>query len=108
MSLSPKEIASFVTRQCCLLKGALNYVPPSSRDVRDLIKLNNWSYADVAKLVGVAYNKKGSSPTVQRWCIEESSRDHRKIPYSAWRLLLAYSQIVAVNRIEAQKILGEK
>lgn len=108
MSISPKEIASFVKRKCCLLKDEPEYSPPSSRDVRDLINLNSWSYADVAKLVGVAFNKKGSSPTVQRWCIEESSRDHRKIPYSAWRLLLAYSQIVAVNRIEAHRIIGKK
>lgn len=108
MKLTPKQIIKFSSRGCCEVKSSLKYVPPTSHDVRELITLCNWSYADVARLVGVSYNLKGSSPTVQRWCVEESSRDHRKIPYSAWRLLLAYSQIVAVNRIEAYKIIGEK
>ncbi|BCO21123.1 hypothetical protein KUC3_39800 [Alteromonas sp. KC3] len=99
------DIVEFKKRPCVRHNLDEFYQPPSSKDLRDLISIMHWNYADVAKLVGVSLTSKGSSATVQRWCSPESSGDYRKIPFSAWRLLLAYADIIAVSSRQAQELL---
>lgn len=101
-----KTVVKFQQKACCKYKEHVDYLAPNSNDIRELIELMNWTYADVARLVGVAYTSKGSSPTVQRWCANEESKDHRKIPYSAWRLLLVYAGFVDKVASERKAILN--
>ena len=102
---SHRDFVEFKKRPCSLNGVDEKYQHPTSKDLRDLITIMGWSYGDVAKLVGVSMTSKGSSATVQRWCSSESSSDYRKIPYSAWRLLLSYSNVRAANKIEAEELL---
>jgi len=102
---SHKDLVEFKKRACSLNVLDEKYKPPASTDLRDLLTIMGWSYGDVAKLVGVSMTSKGSSATVQRWCSPESSSDYRKIPYSAWRLLLSYSNVRVANKIEAEELL---
>ncbi|MBC6985626.1 MULTISPECIES: hypothetical protein [Alteromonas] len=103
-----ETLSTFAKRKCCLVKEHPDHESPTSKDVKDLLYLNNWTYADAAKLTGVAVTAKGSSPTVQRWCTKESSSDHRDIPYSAWLVLLTYSSLVICNMKQANKIINGK
>lgn len=103
-----ETLNTFAKRRCCLVKEHPDHVNPTSKDVKDLLYLNKWTYAHAAKLTGVAITAKGSSPTVQRWCTDESSADHRDIPYSAWLVLLAYSSLVICNMNQASRILKGK
>lgn len=64
--------------------------PHILKAVRDKFDLTQ---VDVAKITGVSYNKKGSS-TVAKWETHQSKKDHRQMPYSAWRLLLITLKVV--------------
>lgn len=69
---------------------------PTASEVKELRKLCNLTQIDVAKIVGVSYTKRGSS-TVAKWETCEIKQDHRRIPYSAWRLLLLELEIVTLT-----------
>lgn len=58
------------------------YEPPTSNQVRILLKQLNLTGAEAADIVGV------HSRTVRKWTADESTANHRAIPYAAWRLLL--------------------
>lgn len=98
----------FRRHSCCLPSAHYDYVPPTSDEIKAVLKFAGWSYADAAKLLGVSYNSKGGSTTVQKWCTDESSSEHRKIPSAAWRLLLIYAAIVNVKAEEEFDILSGK
>lgn len=70
---------------------------PTAQDVKALRSLCGWSQNDVAKLVGVNFNPSKGSTTVRKWETPENKPEHRKIPYSAWRLMLIYAGIVCVE-----------
>ncbi|TMP46608.1 DNA repair protein, partial [Pseudoalteromonas sp. S1650] len=53
-----------------------------------------WSQTDVAKIVGVSWNHKGST-VVRKWETATDKPEHRKISYSAWRGLLCRAGVVS-------------
>ncbi|MBU2708746.1 hypothetical protein KCM76_22325 [Zooshikella marina] len=92
----PQNLQAFKNRPCCLPFSDENYLSPTAAEVGQLIKLAGWSQRQTAILVGVSWSKKGST-TVRKWKTPEGNDEHRKIPYSAWRLLLIYAGVVDVT-----------
>ena len=71
------------------------YVPPTPEDIKTFRNLMAWTQVDMAKIAGVAYTLKPSrSSTVGKWESTPESKEHRAIPYAAWRLLLITAGIV--------------
>ncbi len=94
---TPKTIQAFSNRACSLPANHADYAAPTPDELGALIAIMGWSQSDVAKLTGVSYNVKKGSPTVRRWKAPADKPDHRDIPYSAWRLLLLYAGVVAID-----------
>lgn len=96
-AVAPATRAAFKNRPCALPFNHVDYAPPTPGEVDALIKLVGWSQTDTAKLVGVTYNPLKGSSTVRKWRAPVASKDHRDMPYSAWRLLLVYAGVVSVD-----------
>jgi len=92
----PQSLCAFTQLNCCKAYSTGLYVPPTPEEIAQLIKLARWSQNDVAKLVGVSYNKKGST-TVRKWKTAMENVESRTIPYSTWRLLLACAGVINVD-----------
>ena len=86
-------LETFKKQPFCLLATDELFEPPTGQDLKFIRKLFKLTQIDTAKIVGVAYTKKGST-TVSKWEIERNKFDHRQIPYSAWRLLLVTLKVV--------------
>ena len=76
---------------------------PTSEEVRNLIILlgekigeEKLTGSQVAALVGLK-----DSRNVRKWTAPEDSNNFIKIPYSAWRLLLAYGEIIELDLVAA-------
>lgn len=69
------------------------YEPPGPQQVDALIKSMGWSQSDVARLVGVSYSAAKGSTTVRKWRTPQDQKEHRAIPYAAWRLMLMEAQL---------------
>jgi hypothetical protein len=69
-----------------------NYRPPTSNEVRILLRSKGWTGSHAARLVGV------DSRAVRRWTADESAKTYHQIPYSAWRLLLLEAGLVSVGQ----------
>ena len=92
----PHTLEAFTNRHCTLRYDDPQYQPPEPEEVAALIAIMGWSQNDVAKKTGVKWDWKKGSSTVRRWKTSKSSREHRDIPYAAWRLLLLESGVVSV------------
>tara|TARA_R110001599_G_scaffold100770_1_gene258086 strand:+ start:620 stop:964 length:345 start_codon:yes stop_codon:yes gene_type:complete len=64
------------------------YQAPSFKEVRTLKEELNLSGTDIANICGT------TPRNVRAWMSEEDSANARKIPYSAWRLLLIETNVV--------------
>jgi len=95
-NVPPKSIEAFYNRRCALPFNHPDYQKPSPEEVDALIKIMGWSQRQVANLVGIACNDRGSS-TVRKWKTKADLDDYRPIPYSAWRLLLIYAGVVTAD-----------
>lgn len=90
----PKTLMAFRNRPCALPNSGGRYQRPTPDEIDCLIKLAGWSQTDVAKLVGVAWNNKGST-TVRKWKTSSEKNEYRPIPYAVWRHLLSCAGIVS-------------
>jgi len=90
----PQTLDAFKNRNCTRLFTDEHYSPPTPEEVKQLIILSGWSQNDAAKLVGVKWDTSKGSSTIRKWKSDKAKKDHREIPYSAWRLLLIYSGVV--------------
>ncbi|MGJ0490056.1 helix-turn-helix domain-containing protein [Methylobacter sp.] len=93
----PVSLDAFHNRPCALPFSHPDYVPPTPQEVDRLIKLKGWSQSEAAALVGVSFSPKKGSSTIRKWRTKPESDDARPIPYSAWRLLLLYAGVVAID-----------
>lgn len=59
-----------------------NYVPPTSADVRSIIKGTGATGKLIAGLTGV------DPRTVRKWQAPPDASNHAPCPYSAWRMIL--------------------
>ncbi len=66
-----------------LLTFAQGWVPPSTDEVRALLKLANLTGGEAAKIIGV------TGRTIRRYVGGE-----KQIHYAEWRLLLLYAKLV--------------
>lgn len=92
----PASLNAFKSRACVQVYSSGNYVSPTPEEFDRLTKLAGWSQGDVAKLVGVSYNRKGST-TVRKWKTPVSHSENRTVPYAAWRYLLACAGVISVD-----------
>ena len=69
------------------------YSAPSSEEVIKVANYLGLSQRQLANLVGVHSNNKGSS-TIRKWKAPEDKSEHRPIPYAAWRLMLIEAELV--------------
>lgn len=92
------EINAFLRKPCCQPYLQKGYCHPTPDDVKSLLSFTEWKPSFIAELLGV-----GES-TLRKWTAHEESSAHRKIPYSAWRLLLGYLGR-PTSREEARKLL---
>lgn len=69
------------------------YIPPTPTQIKALRHIMGWSQTDVAKLVGVSFNHKGST-AVRKWETATDKKEHNKISYSAWRGMLLAAGVV--------------
>ena len=90
----PQTLDAFKNRNCARRYTDPAYRPPEPDEVNQLIILCGWSQNDAAKLVGVKWDPKKGSSTIRKWKSDKAKKDHREIPYSAWRLLLIYAGVV--------------
>lgn len=70
---------------------------PTPAEFYRLKEIVGWSQTQIAKMVGVSYDGKKGSAMVRKWGTDVSNKEHRSIPYAAWRLLLLYAGVVSVD-----------
>jgi len=90
-------LGDFKEKACCLPCADEGYIHPEPKDVATLINLAGWSQSDTAKLVGVSYSTEKGSSTIRKWKSSNPNKEHRAIPYSAWRLMLLYAGVVEIE-----------
>lgn len=78
------------------------YQSPTGEEIKMILALGDWNYAEAAKLVGVSNGENSRSTTIQKWV-----SGTRRIPYAAWRLLLLYSRAKDFKANEEDRILGK-
>lgn len=85
MGLNPSTLLPALTQE---------WVQPTSEDIRIVIKLNERTGSQIAKLVDV------DSRTVRKWVSEE-----RKIPFAAWAILVELAGLGVIWK--GRPIFGE-
>lgn len=93
----PQTLQAFKNRPCAMPFTNDSYVPPEPEEVAQLIHLAGWSQNTAAKIVGVKWSTDKGSSTIRKWKSDKAKKDHREIPYSAWRLMLLYAGVVVVD-----------
>lgn len=101
----PLSLEAFERLSCALPFTDERYRAPTPQEVAQLINLSGWSQNDTAKLVGVSWDTKRGSSTIRKWKSAKGEKEHREIPYSAWRLLLIYAGVV--NSADALQAIGQ-
>ncbi len=93
----PSSLDAFKNLPCALPFWHQDYIPPEPGEVAALTELAGWSQNEAAKLVGVKFDPRKGSTTIRKWKTEKGSKEHRDIPYSAWRLMLLYAGVVGLK-----------
>lgn len=91
------ELHDLKNANCMLQFDHPDYIAPKPDDIKLLRSSMGWSQNDIARMVGVNYSASKGSTTVRKWCSPVDSKEHRVIPYSAWRLLLIYAELVSAK-----------
>lgn len=94
--VKPTSLDAFKGRACTLPFSHPDYRPPEPYEVAALTELLGWSQVRTANLVGVKGDPKKGSTTIRKWKTE-SGDERRRIPYSAWRLMLLYAGVVSIE-----------
>jgi len=92
-----KDLGALKNRACVKLCFEEGYQPPEPEEVKALFALSGINKKDWAALLGVTYNEKRGSTTLRKWAMRRESADYRQIPYSAWRLMLIYTNVVSAD-----------
>jgi len=74
------------------------FVRPTPQEVKELRLIMGFSQSDIAVLAGVSYSVKGAS-AVRKWETKEG-KEARKIPLSAWRLMLIKSGLASITPLK--------
>lgn len=87
----------------CLNRFYEDFVQPTPEQIKALRIHLGLSQIALAEIVGATYKIGKGSTTVRKWETEEGKTEHRKIPYSAWRLLLVEFDLVAAKATGADR-----
>ena len=91
----PETLAAFQALPCTrFFTDPRGYAEPSPWQVRQLVRLTGWSIAQVAKITGAAVNDKTASSKVRSWMAPPMAKNHQKIPYGAWVMLLLEAKLL--------------
>ena len=90
-------LPSLAKRDCARPFADPKYCPPTPEEVSGLIVLAGWSPKKTALLAGGACTDKGA-PAIRKWKQPAGSREHREIPYAAWRLMLLHAGVVEFEK----------
>ena len=94
---APFDREAFQALPCVRVQTDPAYQPPTPEQVKLLRNHLTLGQVACAKLLGVSYNPEKGSTTIRRWEAAIESSNHRSIPYSAWRLMLAAAQLVDLD-----------
>ncbi len=92
-----RTLEAFKNLTCTLPFWHPSYTPPDPSEIRALTEYSGWSQSVTAQLVGVRYDPKKGSTTIRKWKTDRGKKEHREIPYAAWRLMLLYAGIVELE-----------
>ena len=93
----PETLEAFRNHPSALPYTAPGFRLPTPQELKQLRNIAGWSQTQIAKLVGAPFQPKKGSTTVRKWQTDANHREHREIPYAAWRLLLLYAGVVTVQ-----------
>ncbi|MCS4309674.1 DNA-binding transcriptional regulator YiaG [Rheinheimera pacifica] len=96
ITATAETVAAFRNRPSAKQFHDPEYKPPSPEEVKALRKLLGWPQSLLAKVAGVSYGPKGST-TVRKWETAISEKEHRKIPYIVFRVMLHHAGVVNIN-----------
>lgn len=96
----PGDIVPLLEQSGALCEFGDNYRQPTPEQIKALRTYLGLSQIAFAKLVGVTYKEGKGSQTIRKWETPEGQTEHRKIPYSAWRLLLIAAGLIEPPYIE--------
>lgn len=91
-----QTIEALKNRPCSLHWTDPNYVPPTPEDITALQNIMGWKAREMGAITGSTFTEKGCN-TVRRWKLPEGHRDHQKIHWSSWRMLLMVAGVVSVD-----------
>lgn len=75
------------------------YTPPTPADVRTLKAISGLTGRELSELAGMDDHR-----TWRRWSQDEDQAGHRRIPYSAWRLLVLELGLVSHQEVGATRV----
>ena len=76
------------------------FLKPTPQEIREVRLFFDVTQVAMAKIVGVAWDAKQGSATVGSWEAIVGTKQHRSIPYSAWRLFLIHVGVVGFEEGE--------
>lgn len=72
---------------------------PNPAEIKALREIMGWNTRKTARLLGINYTVEKGSPTLRRWQTEVDKKEHRSIPYAAWRLMLICAGVISINEV---------
>lgn len=98
------DIQAFASLPCAQAKDSPEYQAPTPQEVKTIRNYLGLSQSACARFTGVPYNPEKGSPTVRKWETSTENRNHKPIPYTAWRLLLAAAKVIdLVEELKKQR-----
>ncbi len=94
---APITLDALKGRPCCYPKMHPAFISPVPEEVKALRNFLGLSQEACAKFTGVKFVSGKGSQVVRKWETHMDSSNHKPIPYSAWRLMLAAAKIVDLS-----------
>ncbi|MGI1672021.1 MAG: hypothetical protein K6L74_17085 [Neptuniibacter sp.] len=91
------DIQAFASLPCAQAKDSPEYQAPTPQEVKAIRNYLGLSQSACARFTGVPFNPEKGSPTVRKWEASVDNRNHKPIPYAAWRLLLAAAKVIDIE-----------
>ncbi|OMH28090.1 DNA-binding transcriptional regulator [Motiliproteus sp. MSK22-1] len=98
------DIQAFSQLACAQHKDDAGFKVPSPEEIKALRNYLGLSQVACARFTGVSYKPEKGSSIVRKWETSKENRNHKPIPYAAWRLLLAAAKVIDLDEdIEISK-----
>ncbi len=91
------NIQALALLPCSQAKNSEDYQEPTPQEEKALRNHLGLSQTACARFTGVSYNPEKGSTTVRKWEAPVDNRNHKPIPYTTWRLLLAAAKVINLD-----------